>query len=691
MSNILYPKAHKVDQVDDYHGTRIADPYRWLEDVDSPETLEWIKKENELTFSFLEKIPERTKIKDRLTKLWDYSKASSPFKKGGRYFQFRNSGLQNQDILYVSESLAGESRILLDPNTLSDDGTVALNNYSVSPDGKWLAYAVSTSGSDWQTWYVRNVDNGEDLPDVLAWSKFSGAAWMKDSSGFFYAPFPKPAEGETYQEANYNQKIFFHKINSPQSEDKLFYERPDHPEWGFGTQISHDGRYLLIYLSQGTDVRNRLFYKDLKNESPVIELIPDLEAAYEFIGNDDSLFYILTNQDAPNVRIITIDIENPGKENWQTLIPERSEVLETALIAGDKLALIYMKDAHDVIELAQMDGTPFREVNLPTLGSVMYSYTPTLHGERGDNEMFYAFHSFIHPLTIFRYDLITYESEAIFQPPIEFNFEDYETEQVFVTSKDGTKVPMFLNHRKGMVKNGDNPTILYGYGGFYLAQTPTFTVHRLAWMEMGGVLAVANLRGGSEYGEAWHQAGMLNNKQNVFDDFISCGEWLIKEKITRKQRLAIEGRSNGGLLVGACMTQRPDLFGAALPAVGVMDMLRFQKFTIGWAWVSDYGSSDDPEQFKVLIKYSPLHNLKTGVQYPATLITTGDHDDRVVPGHSFKFAARLQECQSGDAPTLIRIQTKAGHGMGKPTGILIEEFSDIYAFLVKVLDMEVDF
>jgi prolyl oligopeptidase len=691
MSKFPYPKPHKVNQIDDYHGTMVADPYRSLEDVDSPETLEWIKQENELTFSFLEKIPARKKIKERLTKLWDFPKATSPYKKGGRYFQFRNSGLQNQDILYVFESLADEPRILLDPNTLSKDGTVALNNWSVSSDGKWLAYAISSSGSDWQTWYVRDVDTGEDLPDILKWSKFSGASWMKDNSGFLYAPFPKPAEGETYQEANYNQKIFFHKINSAQSEDKLFYERPDHPEWGFGTQISHDGRYLLIYLSQGTDSRNRLFYKDLKKNTPVVELISDLEATYEFLGNDGSLFYIMTNLDAPLTKVITIDIDNPEKRNWQTLIPERTEVLQSAQIAGDMLALIYMKDAHDVIELFRMDGTPVKELKLPTLGSVMVAYTPSLHAERDDDEMFFAFHSFIHPLTIFRYDLKTNKSEVIFQPPIDFDFSDYETEQVFITSKDGTKVPMFLIHHKGLKKNGENPTILYGYGGFYLAQTPTFTVHRLAWMEMGGVLAVANLRGGSEYGEEWHQAGMLNNKQNVFDDFISCAEWLIKEKITSTPRLAIEGRSNGGLLVGACMTQRPDLFGAALPAVGVMDMLRFHKFTIGWAWVSDYGSSDDTEQFKVLYKYSPLHNLKPGVHYPATLVTTADHDDRVVPGHSFKFTATLQECQAGDAPTLIRIQTKAGHGMGKPTTVLIEEFSDIYAFLVEVLEMDVNF
>jgi prolyl oligopeptidase len=687
MAKLNYPATNKVDQVDNYHGTRISDPYRWLEDVDSPSTHEWIRQQNELTFSFLEKIPARAGIREKLTQLWDFKKASSPHKKGGRYFQFLNSGLQNQDILYVYESLEEEPRILLDPNTLSSDGTSALNNWSISPDGKWLAYAISSSGSDWQIWYIRSVDDGKDLPESLEWSKFSGATWVKDNTGFFYAPFPIPTEGETFQEANYNQKLFFHRIGTSQSEDQLIYERPDHPEWGFGTDLSEDGQYLLIYVSQGTDSRNRLFYKDLKANSPVVELLPDLEASYTFIGNDGSLFYFMTNMDAPRSRIIAIDTINPLKNGWKTLIPENGSVLQSAQIINDKFVTIYMKDAHDIIKLFHLDGAPDGEVSLPTLGSVMVAYAPSVHGEREDSEMFYAFHSFIHPLTIFRYDFNTGNSQVIFQPPIRFDLSGYETSQVFVTSKDGTRIPMFLVHQKGLKKDESNPTILYGYGGFNLAQTPSFAVHRLVWMEMGGVLAIGNLRGGSEYGEEWHQAGMLDTKQNVFDDFIACAEWLINEKITSKQRLAIEGRSNGGLLVGACMTQRPDLFGAALPAVGVMDMLRFHKFTIGWAWVSDYGCSDDPEQFKTLLAYSPLHNLKPGTKYPATLVTTADHDDRVVPGHSFKFIATLQACQAGEAPTLIRVQTRAGHGMGKPTSIWIEEYSDIYAFLVNALGM----
>jgi len=687
MTKLKYPTTNRGDQIDNYHGSQITDPYRWLEDVDSPNTHEWIRQQNELTFSFLEKIPTRASIREKLTRLWDFKKASSPYKKGGRYFQFLNSGLQNQDVLYVYESLPEKPRILLDPNTLSTDGTSALNNWSISPDGKWLAYAISSSGSDWQTWYIRSVDNSQDLPESLEWSKFSGATWVKDNTGFFYAPFPIPAEGETYQEANYNQKLFFHRIGTSQSEDQLVYERPDHPEWGFGTDLSDDGQYLLIYVSQGTDSRNRLFYKDLAGNSPVMELLPELDATYTFIGNDGSLFYFMTNMDAPRSRIIAIESTNPEKKNWKTLISENESVLQSAQIINDQFVIIYMQDAHDIIKLFHLDGRPAGDVRLPTLGSVMVAYAPSLHGEREDIEMFYAFHSFIHPLTIFRYDFMSGNSQVIFQPPIKFDLSKYETNQVFVTSKDGTRIPMFLVHKKDLQKNGSNPTILYGYGGFNLAQTPSFAIHRLVWMEMGGVLAIGNLRGGSEYGEDWHQAGMLDNKQNVFDDFIACAEWLIQEKITSTPRLAIEGRSNGGLLVGACMTQRPDLFGAALPAVGVMDMLRFHKFTIGWAWVSDYGSADDPEQFKTLVAYSPLHNLKPGTKYPATLVTTADHDDRVVPGHSFKFTATLQACQAGEAPTLIRVQIRAGHGMGKPTSIWIEEYSDIYAFLVYALGM----
>jgi len=687
-TKLTYPKAPTGTQVDNYHGTQVPDPYRWLEDVDSPETIAWVEAQNKLTFGYLGQITARDKIRERLTSLWDFNRAMTIYHRGNKYFQFRNSGLQNQDVFYVMDSPTATGKVLLDPNTLSKDGTAALNTWSVSEDGNWLAYAISRSGSDWVEWRVRNVTNGEDLPETLEWSKFSGAAWAHDNSGFYYCRYAAPAEGEVYQEANYNQTIHFHRLNTPQSEDTLVYARPDRPEWGFGPEVSNDGRYLEIPVSQGTDTRNRFFYQDLQSKGEVVELIPELEAAYYIIGNDGPVFYFQTDRDAPKGCLIAIDIKYPEKNNWKTLIPESSDTLETVTIINDKFVGIYLYDAHELIKYFSMDGNFLGEVQLPTLGSVTYGYASTLAGRRSDREMYYLFHSFAHPVTVFRYDFRSGKSEIIFKPSIKFDFSPYITRQVFATSKDGTKVPMFLVHRADLKLNGQNPTLLYGYGGFNISQTPVFAVSRLAWLDMGGVYAVAILRGGGEYGEQWHQGGMIHTKQNVFDDFTACAEWLIAEKVTSTPKLAIEGRSNGGLLVGACMTQHPDLFGACLPIVGVMDMLRFHKFTIGWGWVSDYGSSDNADEFKTLYTYSPYHKLKPGTKYPPTLITTGDHDDRVVPGHSFKFAARLQACQAGDAPTLIRIQTKAGHGPGKPTAILIEELTDIYAFLVKNLGME---
>lgn len=687
-TKLIYPKTPSGNQVDDYHGTQVPDPYRWLEDVDSPETQAWVEAQNKLTFGYLEQIPARDQLRDRLTSLWDFRRAMTIYHRGNRYFQFRNSGLQNQDVLYVMDSPSEQGKVLLDPNTLSEDGTSALNTWSVSEDGNWLAYAISQSGSDWVEWRVRNVNSGEDLPETLEWSKFSGAAWAHDNSGFYYCRYSAPAEGEVYQEANYNQTIYFHHLNTLQNEDTLVYARPDQPEWGFGPEVSNDGGYLAIAVTQGTDIRNRFFYKDLKTNGEVIELIPDLEATYLFIGNDGPMFYFQTDREAPKGCLITIDISRLGRPNWKTLLPESSDTLEAVTIINDQFVTIYLHDAHELIKCFSLAGKFHEDIQLPTLGSVTYGYASTLAGRRVDKEMYYLFHSFAYPVTVFRYDFETGKSEIIFKPSIEFDFSPYVTRQVFVTSKDGTKIPMFLVHRGDLKLNGKNPTLLYGYGGFNISQTPVFSVSRLAWLDLGGVYAVAILRGGGEYGEEWHQGGMIHNKQNVFDDFTACAEWLISEKVTSTPKLAIEGRSNGGLLVGACMTQHPDLFGACLPIVGVMDMLRFHKFTIGWAWVSDYGSSDNADEFKTLIAYSPYHNLKPGTKYPPTLITTGDHDDRVVPGHSFKFAARLQACQAGEAPTLIRIQTKAGHGPGKPTTILIEELADIYAFLVKNLGMK---
>jgi prolyl oligopeptidase len=679
-----YPPTRKSDQVDDYHGALVADPYRWLEDTDSPETRLWIEAQNRLTFGYLENLPEREAIRKRLSELWDYARCSAPYPKGGRFFQLRNSGLQNQDVLYILD-ISDEQpqmeggRILLDPNTLSSDGTVALAAWEVSPDGRWLAYSTSSSGSDWQTWHVRSVDSGQDLPETIEWSKFSGAAWLDDSSGFFYSRYDEPQPDQEFLNANYFQKLFFHCLDTPQSSDRLVYERPDQKEWGFGAEVSQDGRYLVLSVWVGTDPRNLLFYQDLQSGGEVVELISDLEASYVFVGNDGPDFYLKTDLDAPRARLVALDVTNPDKAQWRDLILQQEWTLEQVKLVDGQFVCLATQDAHQLLFRYALDGQFLSEIELPALGSIV-----ALNGERKDLVLYYSFTSFTYPITVFAYHFDLDRSELLFAPDIRFDFSPYTTRQVFVTSKDSTRVPMFLVHRKDLPV-GPQKALLYGYGGFNISLTPTFSVSRLAWLERGGVLAVANLRGGNEYGEEWHLAGTKNRKQNVFDDFIACAEWLIAQSITSSSLLAIQGGSNGGLLVGACMAQRPELFAAVQPAVGVMDMLRFHKFTIGWAWVSDYGSADDPDGFQYLYAYSPLHNLKPGTHYPATLVTTADHDDRVVPGHSFKFAATLQAAQAGDAPALIRIQTKAGHGFGKPTAIIIAEQADIWVFLLNAL------
>jgi prolyl oligopeptidase len=682
---LVYPQASKVEQVDDYHGILIPDPYRWLEDPDSEETKAWVEAENQVTFAYLEAIPARERIKERLTQLWDYEKYGVPFKKGERYFYFKNDGLQNQSVLYTLTHLDGEPTVLLDPNTLSEDGTVALAGLSVSENGKFLAYSLSTSGSDWQEWKVRDVELGQDLGDYLKWSKFSGASWTQDSEGFFYSRYDEPNETTKLQDANYFQKLFYHRLGTLQSEDVLVYERPDEKEWGFSGDVTEDGTYLIISVWKGTDSKNLVFYKDLSTtDAPVVELINIFEANYSFIDHEGTVFWFQTDLEAPRGRAIAIDISKPDRENWREIIPQEAETLGGIGVLNDQFVASYLKDAHTQIKIFDLDGSFIREVMLPGLGSA-----GGFDGKRHDTETFYSFTGFTTPNTIYRYDMRSDQSTIFRQPKVDFDPNDYETKQVFYESKDGTKVPMFITHKKGLKLDGSNPTYLYGYGGFNASMTPGFSVSNLVWMEMGGVYALPNLRGGGEYGEDWHQAGIKLKKQNVFDDFIAAAEWLIAHQYTSPAKLAIGGGSNGGLLVGACMTQRPDLFGAALPAVGVMDMLRFQKFTIGWAWVADYGSSDNPEEFKALYAYSPLHNLKLGTAYPATLITTADHDDRVVPAHSFKFAAALQETHQGEAPVLIRIETKAGHGAGKPTTKVIEEAADRWAFLVKTLGMTV--
>ncbi|MBD0346715.1 MAG: S9 family peptidase, partial [Coleofasciculus sp. Co-bin14] len=619
-----YPSSRKVDQVDDYHGTTVADPYRWLEDPDSEETKAWVEAQNQVTFGYLGEIPAREQIKQRLTQLWNYERYGIPFKEGNRYFYFKNDGLQNQSVLYTLTSLDAEPTVLFDPNTLSEDGTIALSSLSISEDGKLMAYGLSTSGSDWKEWKVREVETGNDKSDHLKWVKFSGSSWTHDCEGFFYCRYDEPNEATKLEDINYYQKLYYHKLGTPQSEDSLIYHRPDQKEWMFGAGVTEDGRYLIISVDRGSDPKNLVFYKDLQTpDSPVVELISEFEANYSFIDNDGSVFWFRTDLDAPRGRVIAININNPARDNWQEIIPQAAETLESVGLLNNQFVADYLKDAHSSIKIFNLDGSFVREVDLPGIGSA-----GGFGGKRYDTETFYSFTSFTTPATIYRYDMVSGESTIFRQPEVDFNPDGYQTEQIFYQSKDGTQVPMFITHKKGLQLDGNNPTILYGYGGFSVSLTPYFSVSNLVWMEMGGVYALPNLRGGGEYGEEWHQAGTKLNKQNVFDDFIAAAEWLINNKYTRPEKLAISGGSNGGLLVGACMTQRPELFGAAMPAVGVMDMLRFHKFTIGWAWCSDYGSPENPEEFKALYAYSPLHKLKSGTAYPATMITTADHDDR---------------------------------------------------------------
>jgi prolyl oligopeptidase len=684
---LVYPKAKTVDQVDDYHGVKVADPYRWLEDTDSVETHDWVEAENKLTFSYLEQIPYRAAIRERLTKLWNYERFTAPAQMGGRYFYQHNNGLQNQNVLLVADSLNAEPRMLLDPNTLSSDGTVALAGTAITDDGKLMAYGTSASGSDWEEWHVRDVDTGKDLPDLLKWVKFSGASWSKDGKGFYYSRYDEPKkDSATLRDANYFQKLYYHRLGTEQSQDKLIYERPDNKELGFAGAVSDDGHYLVITVWQGTSPKNRLYYKDLTQaDAPVVKLLDDFDAKYAFIDNDGPVFWIETDLDAPRGKVIAIDTRHPERANWKTVVPEGADKLDGSNVVDDVFLLSYLKDARAEVRVYDLKGKFLRNVDLPGIGTA-----DGFGGKRKDKETFYAFTSFISPTTIYRYEPGTGKSTVFRQPKVDFDASRYETKQVFYNSKDGTRVPMFLTYKKGLKLEGQNPTLLYAYGGFDISLTPAFSVPTIVWLEMGGVYAQPNLRGGGEYGEEWHEAGTKGKKQNVFDDFIAAAEWLIANKYTSTPKLAIRGGSNGGLLIGAVETQRPDLFGATLPLVGVMDMLRFQKFTIGWAWTSDYGSSDNAEDFKWLYAYSPLHNLKPGTKYPPTLIATADHDDRVVPGHSFKFAATMQADQAGPAPVLIRIETKAGHGAGKPISKIIDEIGDEWAFVAWNLGMKVD-
>jgi len=683
---IEYPKTRRVDQVDTYFGVRVADPYRWLEaDVrHSKEVADWVAAENKVTSAYLAAIPERERIRKRLTELWNFAQYSSPFKEGGHYFYFKNDGLQNQAVLYVMDSLEGKPRPLLDPNTWSKDGTIALAGVAPSDDGKHLAYGVAEAGSDWTTWRVLGIPSGKPAADELKWTKFTRPTWTKDSKGFFYSRYEEPKKQAEFQALNLNNKLYYHRLGAAQSDDVLVYYRPDHPEWMYEGTVSDDGRWLVITTGRGTDEKYRVTIKDLAEPYAMpVELIDDFDHEFTFVGNEGAVLYFQTDVDTPRRRLVAIDLARPQRAAWKEILPQAPETLQAVSLIGNLFVAQYLKDVKPEVKTFSMDGQFVREVRFPGIGSAT-----GFHGRRTDTETFYSFSSFATPPSIYRYDMITGSSRLIRRAEVKFNPDDYEVKQVFYASKDGTRVPMFLACKKGLKLDGSNPTLLYGYGGFNISLTPTFSVGRLDWMEMGGVFAMPNLRGGGEYGEAWHNAGRLLKKQNVFDDFIAAAEWLIAHHYTRPDKLAIQGGSNGGLLVGAVMTQRPDLFGACLPAVGVMDMLRFHKFTEGRLWVDDYGSPDNPEQFKALLAYSPYHHIKPGTKYPATLVSTADTDDRVIPGHSFKFVAALQGAQAGDAPVLIRISTRAGHGAGKPTTKRIEEITDDRAFLVKNLGMK---
>lgn len=671
---IKYPSAKKVDQVDNYFGTKINDPYRWLEDNNSKETADWVEAENKVTQNYLSKIPFREAFKKRLTELWNYEKYSAPSKHGEFYTFSKNDGLQEQSVIYIQKGLNGTPEVLLDPNKLSNDGSVSLGSFVFSKDNKFACYGISRGGSDWREFYVMDVQTKKLTTDFIKWSKFSGTSWYKD--GFYYSRYDEPKAGEELKQKVEFQKVYYHKLGTPQSEDKLVIEDKQNPKYGFGAGVTDDERFLIINVSQGTAPENLLYYKDLSVDMPIQPVFDKFEAEYSLVDNLGDKFLISTNYHAPNNKLILVDPKNPVKENWKTIIPESKNVMQSVSLVGGKLFVTYLKDANSKVFVYNTDGKFLYEIKLPGLGTVN-----GFDGKKDELETFYTFTSFAYPPTIFKYNIKNNKSELFRKAGVKFNPNDFVAKEVFYKSKDGTKVPMFIVHKKGLKLDGNNPTLLYAYGGFNISILPGFSVARIPLLENGVVYASACLRGGSEYGEDWHKAGMLEKKQNVFDDFISAAEYLIKNKYTNSGKLAVQGGSNGGLLIGAVINQRPDLYKVAFPQVGVMDMLRFHKFTIGWAWVPEYGSSDKEDQFKFLIKYSPLHNIKKDANYPATIVTTADHDDRVFPAHSFKYAATLQEMSNGKNPTLIRIETKVGHGAGTSTSKSIELSADLFSFM----------
>jgi prolyl oligopeptidase len=717
---LRYPAARKSDQVDLYHGVAVRDPYRWLENTNSPETRAWIEAQNALTQEYLRAVPQRTAIHDRLTELWNYPRHGVPQKEGGRYFYTENSGLQNQSVLYVQDNPRSPARVLLDPNVLSADGTVSLAWWEPSPSGRLLGYSVSDGGSDWREIHVRDVLGTRDLVDTLRHVKFSYISWTRDNRGFFYSRF-EPDTGDALTRIVQHHRVFYHRLGTPQSADQLVFERPENPDWIVTTDVTHDGQYLIMNISQGTEENNRIYFVDLGNpgrpeiDNPVVRLLDQADAMYSVVGNIGPVFIVRTDHGAPRGRIVGIDINTPREQSWLSFVPEGRDAIEDASWIGERLVVRTLSDASSRLHVyeparrlqldparappprrGQISGPSrsprapaqalFRlahEIELPAIGTVT-----TVSGTPDDPELFYDFTSFLHPRAIYRYDVRRATGEVFREPRLTFDPSQYETRQVFFASADGTRVPMFVTMKKGLTLDGTNPTLLYGYGGFNSSTTPSFNARNIVWLEMGGIYAVANIRGGGEYGRDWHNAGRLDNKQNVFDDFIAAAEYLISERYTSSAKLAITGGSNGGLLVGAVLNQRPALFGAALPSTGVMDMLRFHRFTIGWAWVSDYGSPDDPDQFRTLYAYSPLHNIAPATRYPPTLVLTADYDDRVIPGHSFKYTATLQEAQAGPAPVLIRVETRAGHGAGTSTTKQIDEAADRLAFLVRALDFD---
>jgi len=683
LSQIRYPETKKTGQVDDYFGTKVRDPYRWLEDDNSEETQQWVKAENEITDAYLSSIPFYNKVKKRLEEMWNYAKYSSPFKEGDWYYFYKNDGLQNQSVLYRQKGLDGTPEVFIDPNKMSKDGTAAIGIPSFSKNKKYAVYLEAQAGSDWQIAHVMNVADKKLLNDEVNYIKFSGTSWKGDD-GFYYSRYPIPDEKSKLTTQNQHHKVYYHKLGTPQSEDVLIYEDKDHPLRTVGAVLSEDEHFLIIGTSEGTS-GSELWVKDMKNaaDDDFKLIIKGFDTEANFIDNDGDYLLVRTNADAPNYKVVLINPKNPAKENWKTIIPERKELLESVGTAGHKLFLTYLQDASSRVYQTNYKGNLEREINLPGIGSAS-----GFNGNVDDTEIFYTYSSFDYPSTIFRYNINTGQTELFRKSEVKIDADNYQTVQSFFTSKDGTKVPMFITYKKGLQLNGNNPVLLYGYGGFNIPMTPAFSIFNAFFLEQGGVSVIVNLRGGSEYGEAWHKAGMLLNKQHVFDDFIAAAQFLIDKKYTNPSKLAMRGGSNGGLLIGAVMTQRPDLFKVAIPQVGVMDMLRYHKFTIGWAWATEYGKSDNKEDFENLYKYSPLQNLKPGVKYPATLVTTADHDDRVVPAHSFKFAATLQADNDGTNPTLIRIETKAGHGAGKPTSKQIDEAADIWSFVMYNLRMD---